>query len=84
MHPSDRALLYPPKRPCALDDLSLHWIENLRALIKRDPLKLRAGFPACIEIYDKDRGWIPLNLVTNGIEFTGCHARNTILRALTA
>lgn len=81
MNDTDKALLNPPRRVATLDDFPLAWLEQVRAIIKRDGHKLRAGFPACIEVSGPN-GWQALNLPTNGCEFEGKHARDTILRRL--
>ena len=64
-------------------DFSPAWIAQVREVIKRDGHKLRGGFPACIEIMGP-RGWQPLMLPTNGIEFEGKRDRDAVLKALTA
>ena len=82
MNPADRAILNPPKRVATEADFTPEWIANVRAIIQRDGHKLRAGFPACIDVLGPT-GWQPLNLPTNGIEFTGKRDRDAILRRLT-
>jgi len=78
----DRAILSPPKRVATESDFTPEWIANVRGVIQRDGHKLRAGFPACIDVLGPN-GWQPLNLPTNGIEFTGKRDRDVILRKLT-
>ncbi len=82
MNDTDKALLNPPKRVATLEDFTPEWIANVRDIIARDGHKLRAGFPACIEVRGP-RDWQPLMLITNGIEFTGKRDRDEILRRLT-
>lgn len=81
MNDQDRAILTPPKRVATEADFTPEWIAKVREAIKRDGHKLRAGFPACIEV----RGphvWQSLMLPTNGIEFEGKRARDAVLRRL--
>lgn len=82
MNPADRAILAPPKRIATEQDITPEWIAQVRAIIARDHHKLRAGFPACIDVLGPT-GWQPLNLPTNGIEFEGRRARDAVLRRLT-
>lgn len=82
MNPIDRAILKPPKRIAVESDFTPEWIANVRDIIQRDGHKLRAGFPACIEV-KWPRDWQPLLLPTNGIEFEGRKARDSVLRRLT-
>lgn len=82
MNPTDRAILNPPKRIAVESDFTPEWIAQVRAIIVRDGHKLRAGFPACIEVKGP-RDWQPLLLPTNGIEFDGKKARDAVLRRIT-
>jgi len=82
VNPTDKAILSPPRRVATTSDFTEAWIANVRGIIKRDGHKLRAGFPACIDVLGPN-GWQPLNLITNGIEFEGRRARDEILRRLT-
>lgn len=82
MNDNDKAILSPPKRVADVSDISEQWIAQMRGIIERDGHKLRAGFPACIEVRGPN-GWQPLLLCTNGIEFTGRRARDEVLRRLT-
>lgn len=82
MNPADRAILNPPKRVAVESDFTPEWIAQVRGIIQRDGHKLRAGFPACIDVLGPN-GWQPLNLITNGIEFEGRKARDAVLRRLT-
>lgn len=81
MSPQDKALLTPPKRVASEQDITPEWIAQVRAIITRDKHKLRAGFPACIDVLGPT-GWQPLMLQTNGIEFEGRRARDAVLRRL--
>ncbi len=81
MNDQDKALLSPPKRVALVEDFTPEWIAQVRGIIQRDGHKLRAGFPACIDVLGPN-GWQPLNLPTNGIEFEDKRARDEILRRL--
>lgn len=83
MNPADKAILNPPKRVASLADISDAWIAQVRGIIQAGQHKLRAGFPACIEVRGP-HDWQPLLLPTNGIEFEGKRVRDEILRRLTA
>ena len=82
MNPADRAILSPKARYATVEDFTPEWIANQRATVIRDKHKLRAGFPACIEVRGP-REWQPLLLPTNGIEFEGKKSRDAILAKLT-
>lgn len=82
MNPTDLTILRGPRiTPIAADEIPAKWLHQVRGVIVRDGHKLRAGFPACIEI-EGPRGWQPLQLPNNGIEFVGLKDRNTVLRLL--
>lgn len=81
MNPHDRAILSPPTRYATADEAPEQWIAQVREIIRRDGHKVRAGFPACIEVHGS-LGWQPLNLWTNGVEFTGKRDRDAVLRRL--
>ncbi len=78
MNPQDRAILSPRSTPVAATDLSPAWLHQVREVVIRDDHKLRAGFPACIEVKGPT-SWQPLNLPNNGIEFTGKRDRDQVL-----
>lgn len=78
MSPGDKALLNPQRPPLSATDLPPKWLHQVREVIVRDGHKLRAGFPACIEVRGP-KDWQPLNLPNNGIEFTGRRDRDTVL-----
>jgi len=82
MNPTDKAILSPRIAPLAAADIPPKWLHQVREIVVRDGHKLRAGFPACIEV----RGptdWQPLNLCNNGIEFVGKRDRDQALAWLT-
>lgn len=81
MDPQSKAILNPSARYATLSDFTPEWIAQVRGVIQRDDLKVRAGFPACIEIKGPN-GWQPLMLPTNGIEFTGRKDRDAVLEML--
>lgn len=57
MHPTDKAILNPPTRYATADEAPEKWIAQVREIIRRPPgHKVRAGFPACIEVHGS-LGW---------------------------
>jgi hypothetical protein len=78
MNPATKALLHHRAQPLAAADLPVKWLYQVRDVIKRDGHKLRAGFPACIEIKGPE-AWQALQLPSNGIEFTGKRDRDQAL-----
>lgn len=78
MNPHDRALLSPRAQPLTAEEIPPKWLHQVRAVIVRDSLRLRAGFPACIDIHGPN-GWQALNLPNNGVEFTGKRDRDRVL-----
>lgn len=79
MNPTDRAILAPPRaQPLAATDLPPKWLHQVREVVVRDGHKLRAGFPACIEVRGV-KDWQPLQLPNNGIEFLGKRDRDQVL-----
>ncbi len=81
MNPTDRAILSPRIRPMAAEDFRPERLHALRELVIREDRKLRAGFPACIEVKDHT-GWLALMLPNSGIEFVGKKDRDKILDIL--
>jgi hypothetical protein len=81
MDPQSKAILSPRPGYAAVADFTPEWIAQVRGVIVRDGLKVRAGFPACIEIRGPE-AWQPLLLITNGIEFTGKKDRDAVLEML--
>lgn len=81
MNDTDKQILNPKARYATPADFTPEWIAQVRGVIIRDNLKVRAGFPACIEIKGPT-GYQPLLLPTNGIEFTGRRDRDAILALL--
>lgn len=81
MSPQDRSILNPRIVPLAAADIRPEWLHQVREVVIRDGHKLRAGFPACIEVKGP-HGWQPLNLPSNGIEFTGRRDRDLVLEML--
>lgn len=81
MNPADKQILNPKARYATPEDFTPEWIAQVRGVIQRDGLKVRAGFPACIEIKGPN-GWQALLLPTGGIEFTGKKDRDAILAKL--
>ncbi len=78
MNPADRAILHHRAQPLAATDILPAWLHQVREVVIRDSHKLRAGFPACIEVKGP-AAWQPLTLPNNGIEFTGKRDRDTVL-----
>lgn len=78
MNPADKAILHYRAQPLAATDLSPAWLHQVREVIIRDGHKLRAGFPACIEVKGP-AGWQALNLPNNGVEFVGKRDRDAAL-----
>lgn len=81
MHPKDKAIVSPRTQPIAAADIRPEWLHQVRAVVIRDGHKLRAGFPACIDVKGP-RDWQPLMLPNNGIEFVGKRDRDEILAML--
>lgn len=81
MSPADKAIISPPSRYATPEDFTPEWIAQVRGVLIRDGLKVRGGFPACIEIRGPE-AWQPLLLPTGGIEFTGKKDRDAILDML--
>lgn len=81
MNDADKAILSPPKRVASISDIPEAWLANVRAMLQKEGRKVRAGFPACIEV-SSPHGYMPLNLPTNGVEFTGKRDRDLVLRRL--
>ncbi len=82
MNPQDRAILYPRSQPLAASDLAPAWLHQVRGIVVRDGHKLRAGFPACIEVKGP-HAWQALNLPNNSVEFVGKRDRDAVLEMLT-
>jgi len=82
MNPADKALLHHRAQPIAASDIPPRWLHQVRGVVVRDGHKLRAGFPACIEIKGPDT-WQALQLCNNGIEFVGKRDRDQALAWLT-
>ncbi len=78
MNPADKQLLYPRSAPITAEDVPVKWLHQVRAIILRDSHKLRAGFPACIDVQGRN-GWHALQLPSNGVEFVGKRDRDTVL-----
>lgn len=79
MNALDKAIISPPRiPPISASEIPARWLHQVRGVIVRDNLKLRAGIPACIEIRGPDQ-YQPLNLPNNGIEFVGKRDRDQVL-----
>lgn len=78
MNPTDKLLLNPRATPLAAADILPKWLHQVREVVVRDGHKLRAGFPACIEVKGP-KDWQPLQLPNNGIEFVGRRDRDQVL-----
>lgn len=79
MNPLDKAILAPRRaQPLAASDITPAWLHQVREVIMRDGHKLRAGFPACIEVKGP-AGYQPLQLPNNGVEFVGKRDRDQVL-----
>ena len=79
MNPADRALTHGVRaQPIAAADMPAKWLHQVRAVIVRDGHRLRAGFPACIEVKGATT-WQPLQLCNNGVEFVGKRDRDMVL-----
>ncbi len=78
MNNMDKALLNPRAQPLTADEIPVKWLHQVRGVIVRDSLRLRAGFPACIDVQGPN-GWQALNLPSNGVEFVGRRDRDTVL-----
>lgn len=81
MNATDRAILNPRTPVMSASDFRPERLHQLRELVVREGRKLRAGFPACIEVHGS-LGWQPLLLPSNGIEFVGKNDRDRILAIL--
>lgn len=82
MNPSDKAILHHRAAPITAAEVPPKWLHQVREVVVRDGHKLRAGFPACIDIHGPN-GWQPLQLPSNGIEFVGKRDRDQVLAWLT-
>jgi hypothetical protein len=78
MNPTDKAILHYRSTPLAAADIPPAWLHQVREVVIRDGHKLRAGFPACIEVKGP-ADWQPLQLPNNGVEFVGRRDRDTVL-----
>lgn len=59
-------------------DVPVKWLHQVRGIVIRDGYRLRAGFPACIDVQGPN-GWQALQLPNNGVEFVGKRDRDTVL-----
>lgn len=76
MNPTDRAILSPRSTPLSATDIPVAWLRQVREVVQRDNHKLRAGFPACIEVLNAAGKWQALQLPNNGVEFVGKRDRH--------
>lgn len=83
MNPLDKAILSPPRiPPLSAADIPPRWLHQVRAVILRDNHRLRAGFPACIEVKGPE-SWQALQLPNNGVELVGKRDVEQVLAWLT-
>ena len=69
------------RKPALATDIPAAWIANVRGIIVRDGLAVRASFWApCIEVQCINTGaWQPLNLSTNTHLFVSEQERDVVL-----
>lgn len=71
MNALDKAIISPPRvPPLSAAEIPVKWLHQVRGVIVRDNHRLRAGFPACIEVKGPD-AWQALQLPNNGVELVG-------------
>lgn len=82
MNDHDKSIIHPRAKPITADEIPPAWLHQVREVVVREKHKLRAGFPACIDVLSSMGTWMPLQLPSNGIEFVGRRDRDAVLDML--